>query len=306
MAAKAKPKSKAKPQPKSKKKVTTKSKTVSKKLVKAKKIMSKAKAKPKKAKVVAKSKPKSKGATKAFVRSKATPNKAVKGKAKTLTNATKTTKSKTSAKKTKLASKKPNTINKTTIAKTTGLITKQLTGVSGRSKVVKTATTPKATKAEAKTKKSMGQIKKIAVSSKKPVGGKSMKKDASKTGTLDVPVLNISSGKAAPSSSQAGEPTGAVLPDDIAAELDIEIERDGDITLESLTSELNEDSDDLKVADLDDDDFADDDFAEDLADESDEDLDLTEDLAEELDPGKFIREPEGNRVVDEDEPPRSW
>lgn len=96
-----------------------------------------------------------------------------------------------------------------------------------------------------------------------------------------------------------------VLPDDIDAELDVVVESEGDITLESLTTDLADDSDGLDVDDLDDD-FADDDFAEDLADEADEDLDLTEDLSEELSPGKFIREPERNTGDDEDEIPRSW
>jgi hypothetical protein len=96
-----------------------------------------------------------------------------------------------------------------------------------------------------------------------------------------------------------------VLPNDIDAELDIEVESEGSITIETLASDLADDSDDLDVDDLDDD-FANDDFAEDLADEADEDLDLTEDLSEELGPGKFIREPEGNTGDDEDEIPRSW
>ena len=95
------------------------------------------------------------------------------------------------------------------------------------------------------------------------------------------------------------------MPNDIDAELDIEVEDAGGITLETLTSDLADDSDDLDVADLGDD-FAADDFAEDLADEADEDLDLTEDLSEELGPGKFIREPETNTGDDEDEVPRSW
>ena len=101
------------------------------------------------------------------------------------------------------------------------------------------------------------------------------------------------------------ETAKSVLPDDIDAELDIEVESDAGIRLESLTSDLDEDSDDLAVDDLDDD-FADDDLAKDLADEADEDLDLTEDLSEELGPGKFIRETEGNTGDDEEEIPRSW
>ncbi len=62
--------------------------------------------KPKKAKAGTKSKPKSKSATKVLSRSKITPKKAAKGKAKTLSKATKTTKPKTSTKKSKPVSKK--------------------------------------------------------------------------------------------------------------------------------------------------------------------------------------------------------
>jgi hypothetical protein len=95
------------------------------------------------------------------------------------------------------------------------------------------------------------------------------------------------------------------LPDDIDAELDIEVEADGDITLDALTTELDDAPDALDVDDLTDN-FDDDDFAEDLADEADEDLDLTEDLSEELGPEKFFRETEPQAEDDEEEIPRSW
>jgi hypothetical protein len=132
-----------------------------------------------------------------------------------------------------------------------------------------------------------------------------MIKDASKTVGLASSVLKIPEGKKSLSSKTVVEGSEAALPDDIDAELDIVVEDAGGLTLETLTSDLADDSDELDVADLGDD-FADDDFAEDLADEADEDLDLTEDLSEELGPGKFIREPEANTGDDEDEVPRSW
>ena len=127
-------------------------------------------------------------------------------------------------------------------------------------------------------------------------------KETSKPVALDSSVLKVPQVKKSSSSPAVVEP---VLPDEIDAELDIEVEDAGGITLETLTSDLADDSDDLAVADLGDD-FSDDDFAEDLADEADEDLDLTEDLSEELGPGKFIREPEANTGDDEDEVPRTW
>ena len=97
-----------------------------------------------------------------------------------------------------------------------------------------------------------------------------------------------------------------LLPDDIDKELDIEVEDvDGGITLESLTADLADESDDLDVDDLDDD-FVDDDFAEDLADEADEDLDLTEDLSEELGPEKYFRDTEVSNDDDEETILRSW
>jgi hypothetical protein len=98
----------------------------------------------------------------------------------------------------------------------------------------------------------------------------------------------------------------AALPDDIDAELDIEVETDGDITLDALTTELDDATDVLDVDDLADDFDDDDDFAEDLADEADEDLDLTEDLSEELGTEKFFRETEPHAEDDEEEIPRSW
>jgi hypothetical protein len=98
----------------------------------------------------------------------------------------------------------------------------------------------------------------------------------------------------------------AALPDDIDAELDIEVEADGDITLDALTTELDDATDALDVDDLADDFDDDDDFAEDLADEADEDLDLTEDLSEELGTEKFFRETEPHAEDDEEEIPRSW
>jgi hypothetical protein len=96
------------------------------------------------------------------------------------------------------------------------------------------------------------------------------------------------------------------LPDDIDSELDIEVEADGDITLDALSTELDDATDALSVDDLADDFDDDDDFAEDLADEGDEDLDLTEDLSEELGTEKFFRETESNVEDDEEEIPRSW
>ncbi len=95
------------------------------------------------------------------------------------------------------------------------------------------------------------------------------------------------------------------LPNDIDDELDIEVETDEDITLETLTTELDDGSDAIDVEDLEDD-FDDDAFVEDLADESDEELDLTEDLSEELGPEKFFRETEPHAEDDEEEIPRSW
>jgi hypothetical protein len=95
------------------------------------------------------------------------------------------------------------------------------------------------------------------------------------------------------------------LPDEIDTELDIEVEADGDITLDALTTELDDAPDALDVDDLTDN-FDDDDFAEDLADEADEDLDLTEDLSEELGTEKFFRETEPHAEDDEEEIPRSW
>lgn len=95
------------------------------------------------------------------------------------------------------------------------------------------------------------------------------------------------------------------LPDDIDTELDIEVEAGRDITLDALTTELDDAPEALDVDDLTDN-FDDDDFAEDLADEADEDLDLTEDLSEELGTEKFFRETEPHVEDDEEEIPRSW
>ena len=95
------------------------------------------------------------------------------------------------------------------------------------------------------------------------------------------------------------------LPDDIDAELDIEVETDGDITLDALTTELDDAPEAMEVDDLADD-FEDDDFSDDSADEADEDLDLTEDLSEELGTEKFFRETEPHAEDDEEEIPRSW
>ena len=97
----------------------------------------------------------------------------------------------------------------------------------------------------------------------------------------------------------------ASLPDDIDAELDIEVETDGDITLDALTTELDDAPDAMDVDDLAED-FEDDDFSDDSADEADEDLDLTEDLSEELGTEKFFRETEPHAEDDEEEIPRSW
>jgi hypothetical protein len=148
-------------------------------------------------------------------------------------------------------------------------------------------------------------VKKVSTSNKKPGAKKAIVKETSKSVALGSSVLKVPQAKKAPSSTAVVDLVEPVLPDEIDAELDIEVEDAGGITLETLTSDLADDSDDLDVAALDDD-FADDDFAEDLADEADEDLDLTEDLSEELGPGKFIREPEANTGDDEDEVPRSW
>jgi hypothetical protein len=148
-------------------------------------------------------------------------------------------------------------------------------------------------------------VKKVSTSNEKPVAKKATIKKVSKTVALVSSVLNIPQAKKSRSSKTVIEGSEALVPGDIDAELDIEVEDAGGITLETLTSDLADDSDDLDVADLGDD-FAADDFAEDLADEADEDLDLTEDLSEELGPGKFIREPETNTGDDEDEVPRSW
>jgi hypothetical protein len=138
-----------------------------------------------------------------------------------------------------------------------------------------------------------------------PPGKKATKKELATSASSASSVLDSPQDKKLAASKPVIDGVEPVLPNDIDAELDIEVESEGSITIETLASDLADDSDDLDVDDLDDD-FANDDFAEDLADEADEDLDLTEDLSEELGPGKFIREPEGNTGDDEDEIPRSW
>ena len=83
------------------------------------------------------------------------------------------------------------------------------------------------------------------------------------------------------------------------------MEADADITLDSLTTDLDDVTDPLDVDDLADD-FDDDEFSEDSTDDADEDLDLTEDLSEELGTDKFFRDTESNHEDDEEEIPRSW
>ncbi|MDH5574233.1 MAG: hypothetical protein OEY80_01980, partial [Nitrospirota bacterium] len=203
-------------------------------------------------------------------------------KAKTLTKVISTTKAKESDKKAKPGSKKSTPAPDVTPARAKGSLTKKTTAKSpgAPSKVSKAGKPAKETKAVAQSKKSGSKAKKGATS------------DASLE-TLSAAALNV----------VQEEP---LLPDDIDTELDIEVEDvDGGITLESLTADLADESDDLDVDDLDDD-FVDDDFAEDLADEADEDLDLTEDLSEELGPEKYFRDTEVSNDDDEETILRSW
>lgn len=114
------------------------------------------------------------------------------------------------------------------------------------------------------------------------------------------------------STAQPAKQAESVLPEDLDAELDIEVESDGNISLESLGSDLEESEDGgdaLDVDDIDDDDIDDefgDDFSSELSEEGDEELDLTEDLSEELGPEKFFRDSESNLEDDEEDIPRSW
>ena len=96
-------------------------------------------------------------------------------------------------------------------------------------------------------------------SGKKPTAPPPTKHDPSKSKTSHSPVQDVPQGKAGFSSTVVVGVTEAVLPDNIDAELDVEVESDGDITLESLATDLDADADDLDVDDLDDA-FSDDDF----------------------------------------------
>jgi len=303
MAAKAKPKSKAKPQPKSKaklqlkskKKVTTKSNVVLKKPVKPQRS-SLTKAKPKKAKADAKSQPKVRGATQSRSRSISTSKKAVKGKAKTVIKVTKTTKPTTSDKKVKLVSIKTKSTPKEDRA----------TGKGKNASIGKAVKAPKVAKGVARNQKPVRVEKSVSASGKKTVGEKGSKSKASKPVESGSDILDVSQVKEVVSSATVVQSSEPLLPNDIDAELDIEVvEGTQAITLESLTSDLADDADDLEVEDLDDD-FADDDFAEDSGDEADEDLDLTEDLSEELGPQKFFRDTEMPNDDDDGPNSRSW
>lgn len=130
---------------------------------------------------------------------------------------------------------------------------------------------------------------------------KASKPEATKSVAVASAIPGVPQVKDASSSTAVVKPSEPVLPDNIDAELGIEVEDHGGITLESLTSDLADESDDLEVDDLDDN-LADDDFSEDSGDESDEDLDLTEDLSEELGPKKFFRESEVKNADDDEEP----
>ncbi len=295
MAAKAKPKSKAKPQPKSKKKVATKSSAVLKKPVKPQRASS-IKAKPKKVQAGAKSQPKVKGTTQVRSRSTHTSKKAVKGKAKTVIHVTKTTKPTTSAKQDKRVSIKTESTPQE----------ERATEKDKNTRIDKAVKAPKVAKGVARNQNPVRVEDSVPASGKKAAVGKISKSKDSKPVEGASVILDVSQVKDILSSARGVQSSEPSLPNDSDAELDIEVvEGTETITLESLTSDLADDADDLEVEDLDDD-FADDDFAEDSGDEADEDLDLTEDLSEELGPKKFFRDTEMPNDDDDGPHSRSW
>jgi hypothetical protein len=199
----------------------------------------------------------------------------VKGKAKKLTNSQKIA--------------KPTTVKKT---RSTGTTAKAVTKAAG-SKAKAQAAKP----APVEAKRGRGRPK------REPGMAKGLEGKKTKV-TQVIPPVGADEGGLGKGTSDL-DMVETSLPDEIDTELDIEVEADGDITLDALTTELDDAPDALDVDDLTDN-FDDDDFAEDLADEADEDLDLTEDLSEELGTEKFFRETEPHAEDDEEEIPRSW
>ncbi|MEC4680301.1 MAG: hypothetical protein VST67_06330, partial [Nitrospirota bacterium] len=76
---------------------------------------------------------------------------------------------------------------------------------------------------------------------------KASKPEATKSVTVTSAIPGVPQVKNAPSSTAVVKPSEPVLPDAIDAELGIEVEDHGGITLESLTSDLADESDDLEV-----------------------------------------------------------
>lgn len=287
MAAKAKPKSKARPKPQRNVKIKPKTqvKAKSKKPVKPKRTPSaKAKSHNKKAGSKARAK-KTTSATQTTKRSKTTPKKAVGRKEKKLTKPRTNDQSKT-------AKSSPSAAVYRKQVKTAGSKPK-----APRSKSGTAATIPAAQPAPGGVNKGPGRPKKEQTATR----------DQKDKKAKHAPVLPPQSlekdnyGGGTENLNKEGKP----LPNEIDEELDIEVEAEEDITLDALTTELDDGTDTIDVDDLTDD-FDEDAFAEDLADEGDEDLDLTEDLSEELGPKTFFRETEPHVEDDEEEIPRSW
>lgn len=286
MAAKAKPKSKARPKPQRsvKMKPKTQLKAKPKKPVKPQHTPS-AKAKSPNKKVGSKARAKkTTSATQSRKRSITTPNKAVGRKEKKLTKPRTNDQSKT-------AKSSPSAAVYRKQVKTAGSKPK-----APRSKSGTTATIPEAQPAPGGVKKGPGRPKKDQTDTR---GQKD--KQAKQAPVLPSQSPKEEYGGGAGNLDMEGKP----LPNEIDEELDIEVEAEEDITLDALTTELDDGTDTIDVDDLTDD-FDEDAFAEDLADEGDEDLDLTEDLSEELGPKTFFRETEPHVEDDEEEIPRSW
>jgi RNA polymerase primary sigma factor len=208
-------------------------------------------------------------------RSQATPKKVVKEKAKKLTTSPKVA--------------KPTREKKPKSAVTTAKAATKAAGLKAEAPAVKPV--------PSEAKKSPGRPK------KEPTATKGI--EGKKTKVVQVVPPVVATEKEFGEETSDLETVEASLPDDIDAELDIEVEADAEITLDSLTTEIDEVTDPLDVDDLADD-FDDDEFSEDSADEAEEELDLTEDLSEELSTDKFFRDSESNHEEDEEEIPRSW